>query len=144
MSETIEEEEEVAEKKIKSLLKKTKQDFPGGTKDLTRDLSGILADDKSDDSDHELEKETASLKQSNRPSGRMTRNVEAKLQNEERMRVVRAKLAEVQCLSDDIDIEQERPTVIRFAETVEEKVIESRNFVAPKGTPKPARISKTK
>lgn len=151
-SEVIEEPEEssdqiVIKQPIKSLLKKTKppvdddENNLNGTKDLTKDLSGILTDDRLEESDDSLDQDTEDLvkpKALKRPKARMTRAEEAEWIKSERQKVVRAKLAEIQRMSDDIDVDKERPTMIRFAETVEEKVIENGfSSLTAKGTPRP-------
>lgn len=131
---------------IKSLLKKTKpplddENTLNGTKDLTKDLSGILTDDRLEESDDSLDQDTEDSvkpKVLKRPKARMTRAEEAEWIKSERQKVVRAKLAEIERISDNIDVDKERPTVIRFAETVEEKVIENGfSSLTAKGTPRP-------
>lgn len=60
----------------------------------------------------------------NKPRGRMTKAREAEWIKQERQRVIRAKLAEIENIPDDIKVDNERARVVKFSEEVEEKVME--------------------
>jgi len=97
---------------------RTKSKLEMGTKNLTNDLNNLLnQSDENDENEEEgfdIEKLSAPIK----PKGRMTKAREIEWVKLERQRIVRLKLAQIENSPDEVDVDQDRPRVVKFSETV--------------------------